>query len=143
MSQENVEKLRELFQPWDGRNLREFSEAWGSGEIDLSILAPDVAYEDTILPDHVGETYRGHDGVVRATERWAEPFQELVAELDRIVGDGDSLVSVHRVRSRAEHTGIEFEAEVAYAWQFEEGRVVRFRSYWEPRAALESLGLEE
>ena len=75
MSQENVEILRELFQPWDGRNLRELIQAWGSGDVDLSILAPDVAYEDTILPDHAGETFRGHDGVVRATERWAEPFK--------------------------------------------------------------------
>jgi len=48
-------------------NLRAFWETWNTSETpDMSLLDPEVTYEDTILPDHVGETYRGHDGVARA-----------------------------------------------------------------------------
>lgn len=53
--------------------LRAFGEGWTPGqEMDMSILDPEVVYEDANLPDHIGETYRGHEGVARATERWLE-----------------------------------------------------------------------
>jgi hypothetical protein len=48
MSQENVENLRAVLEAWD-------MEAWKRGEADVSLLDPEVTYEDTILPDHVGE----------------------------------------------------------------------------------------
>src|SRR6266550_7942810 len=105
MSQEDVD------------NLRAFWETWSTSDApDLSLLDPDVTYEDTVLPDHVGETYRGHEGVIRATERWVEPYEDMTIELERIVGEGDRLVSIHRARSRARHTGIEFEGPLAYYW---------------------------
>jgi ketosteroid isomerase-like protein len=143
MSDANLENLQALLAPWDGRNLRAFGKAWGSGEVDMSLLDPDVAYEDTILPDHIGETYHGHDGVARAMERWTEPYEELTVELERIVGDGEVLVSIHRVHSRAGHTGIQFDSLIAYLWQFQAGKVVLFRSYWEPSDALAAAGLAE
>src|SRR5437763_13831903 len=74
-------------------NLRAFWETWNTSDApDLSLLDPDVTYEDTILPDHVGETYRGHEGVARAVARWFEPFSEITISLERIVGEGDCLV---------------------------------------------------
>jgi hypothetical protein len=56
-----------------------------------ALLDPEITYEDTILPDHVGETYRGHDGLARATKRWLEPYDELTIQLEQIVGTNDSL----------------------------------------------------
>jgi ketosteroid isomerase-like protein len=76
-------------------------------------------------------------------ERWTEPYEELTVELERIVGDGEVLVSIHRVHSRAGHTGIQFDSLVAYLWQFQAGKVVLFRSYWEPSDALAAAGLAE
>ena len=80
-------------------------------------------------------------GVVRATERWAEPFQELTVELERIVGAGDCLVSIHTFRARAKHTGIEFDEPLAILWRFRNGPVIYFRSFREPGEALEAAGL--
>ena len=102
MSQENVERLRAFWESWTPENT------------DLSLLDPEVTYEDGTLPDHIGETYRGHEGVARATERWIEPFDSLTIELERIVGAGDRLVSIHQARAKARHTGIEFEGPLAY-----------------------------
>ena len=132
MSQENVE------------NLRAFWEAWTPGEdMDMSILDPEVTYQDANLPDHIGETYRGHEGVARATERWLEPYESVTIELERIVGRGDHLVSVHHAQSKARYTGIEDEGPVAYTWTFRDGKVIHFRSYRDPAEALEAVGLRE
>jgi ketosteroid isomerase-like protein len=135
MSQENVENLRTLLETWS-------VEAWKRGE-DMSLLDPEVAYEDTTLPDHVGETYRGHEGVSRATARWTEPYDTFSIELERVVDAGDRVVSIHRVRGRARHTGIEGEGPVAYLWTFRAGKVIRFESFREPQDALEAAGLSE
>ena len=78
-----------------------------TGKTEMSQLDPEVVLEDASLPDHVGEIYHGHAGVIRATEFWSEPYQELRVELERILGSGDCLVSIHRFRARARHTGIE------------------------------------
>ena len=132
MSQDNVESLRA------------FWEAWTPGsEMDMSVLDPDVTYEDSNLPDHVGEAYRGHEGIARATERWLEPYESLTIELERIVGGRDRLVSIHHARSKARYTGIEDEGQLAYVWTFRDGKVVHFRSYRDPDEALQVAGLGE
>jgi ketosteroid isomerase-like protein len=136
MSQENVESLRAYLEAWSW-------EAWRRGEFDTSLLDPDVTYEDSSLPDHVGETYRGPDGVIRATERWVEPFEWLQIELERVFSSGDRLVSVHRVRAKARHTGIELDGPVAYVWLFRDGKVIHFRSFRNPDEALKAIGLAE
>ena len=136
MSQENVVNLRAYLDTWGW-------EAWRRGEFDTSLLDPDVTYEDTTLPDHVGETYRGPEGVIRATERWVEPFEWLQIELERVLSAGDRLVSIHRVRAKARHTGIEFDGPVAYVWTFRDGKVIHFRSFRDPEEAVKAVGLEE
>jgi len=140
MSQENVEILRAFLDPWD---IRGNLEAWKRGEADVSLVDPEVTYEDTILPDHVGETYRGPEGIARATERWLEAYEELTVELEQIVGAGDRLVSIHRARGRARHTGIEFELTYAYFWTFRDGKVIHLRSFLDPAEAREAAGISE
>jgi ketosteroid isomerase-like protein len=132
MSQENVDRLRALLQAWNPGD-----------EVDIALLDPAVVYEDTILPDHVGETYRGYEGVVRATERWLEAYEKVTLELERVFDAGDRIVCIHRARSRARHTGIESELRFAYVWRFRDGRVIHFRSCRDPQEALEAAGLRE
>ena len=63
--------------------------------------------------------------------------------MERIVGTGDRLVSIHRAEMKARHTGIDFETPLAYVWTFREGKVIHFKSYLDPAEALEAAGLEE
>jgi ketosteroid isomerase-like protein len=137
MSEENVENLRAWLESWD-------PEEWKQGVLvdETDLLDPEIVYEDENLPDHVGEAYRGPVGVARAAQRWAEG-QELRLDLEEIVGSGDHLVSVHRARSKAEHTGIEFDAPLAYAWTFRDGKVIHFKSFRSVDDALEAAGLRE
>jgi ketosteroid isomerase-like protein len=142
MSQENVENLRAFLETWSREPWT--LEAWQRGDVmKMSFLDPEVTYEDSNLPDHVGEAYRGHEGIVRAAERWIEPFEWLLIELEQIVDAGDRLVSIHRARSKARYTGIEFDAPLAYLWTFRDGKVIHFRSFREPGEALAAAGLRE
>jgi ketosteroid isomerase-like protein len=100
------------------------------------------------LPDHIGEAYRGHGGWLRAAKTWAEPFEWLRIELERIVDAGDRLVSIHRLRTRARHTGIEFDSRdedggLAYLWTLRDGKIVHLRAFVDPDEALEAVGLRE
>jgi ketosteroid isomerase-like protein len=141
MAQTNADNLRALVEGWDPRG---DLEAWKRGEgRDVSLFDPDVAYEDTVLPDHVGEVYRGIEGVARATETWIEPFESIEMELERIIGGGDRFVSVHRFKAKAGHTGMEFDDTVAYVWTFKDGKIVHFKSYWETADALQDAGLAQ
>ena len=107
------------------------------------VYAPEFTYEDDSLPDHVGETYRGLDGLRRAWTGYAEPFEEMSYELERIVGSGDRIVSIHQVRTKARHTGIAQDFKVAYSWTFRGGRLIHCRAFFDSDQALKDAGLEE
>ena len=55
--------------------------------MDQSFFDPEVAYEDTVLPDDADEVYRGREGVAAKIEgsEW------MLIELEQIVGRGDRL----------------------------------------------------
>ena len=107
----------------------------------MSLLDPEVVYEDNNLPDHIGDTYRGPEGVIRAAERWTEPFESLAVELERIIDLGE-LVSFRRWRARFRHTGIEVNESLAYRWRFRDGKVIYCRSL-SPEEADEAASLAE
>jgi ketosteroid isomerase-like protein len=113
-----------------------------SGKMDLSLLADDVIYEDDNLPDHVGEVYRGPEGVLRAWARLTEPWEDLRIELEwaRAAGEG-RVVSCHLAHGRGRESGIGFETRWAYVWKFRDGKVAHFRSYRTADEAVESARL--
>jgi ketosteroid isomerase-like protein len=141
MSRENVENLRAFVETWVPEAWT--MEAWQRGELDVSLLDPDITYEDTILPDRAGEIYRGHEGVVRSTERLFDVAEWMAVELEQIVEAGDCAVSIHRVRAKARYTGLEFEMRMAYVWTFRDGKVIHYRSFRDPQQAVEAAGLPD
>jgi ketosteroid isomerase-like protein len=140
MSQDNVERLRGFLEH-TFVDIPALVESWERGEADLSIFDDEIVYQDSNLPDHVGETYRGLDGLLRAAKRWVEPFEILRVELEEIVGTGDLLVSVHEARAKAKDVEIELRDPLSYVWTFRDGRVTHFRSIRDRAEALEAAGL--
>jgi ketosteroid isomerase-like protein len=147
MSEKNVEILRAFISTWSPELT---VEAWERGEaMDMSFIDPDVVYEDDILPDHVGEAYRGHEGWIRSAKTWAEPFEWVRLELEEIIDAGDRVLSFHRVRSKARHTGIEFDsrdtdgAPLGYVWTLRDGKIVHLRAFVDREQALEAAGLKK
>ena len=143
MSRENVENLRLMAAVFSTQTIHALLEAWRRGEADLALLDPEVTYQDDGLPDHAGEVYHGHEGVLRAMEIWSEPYEEMTNEMKRIVGSGDCFVSIHRFRARARYTGIEFDQPSAYFWTFRDGKIINIRGFWDPQEALAAAGLAE
>jgi ketosteroid isomerase-like protein len=134
MSEENVELVQQM---WETLMSDDYAT------LPRAFIDPEVTYEDEILPDHAGETYRGHDGMQRAWDRALEPFEEGTAE-NRIVwarGIEDQVVSCHHARARGRDSGIEVEFDYAYLWKLREGRVIYCKSFPDPAKALEAAGL--
>jgi ketosteroid isomerase-like protein len=140
MSQENVENLRAFMETWTLEAWRR--EAQRLAEVNMYLLDPHVIYEDMTLPGRVGETYHGHEGVVRATQLWIGSYHWLEIELKEILDSDDHLVSIHRVRAKA-LSGVEGEATLAFLWAFQDGKVVHFRMFQDPEQALEAAGMGE
>ena len=147
MSQENVEKVREFLAMWDGETLRPESRPFQrifSSEVAVALYAPDAVYEDAILPDHVGEPYRGLDSFIRAAGGWIEPSEWVRVDLDQIIDADERVVSLHRVHSKMRHTGIEFDSvPLAYIFTFQDGRVTHHRALDDHTEALEAVGVSE
>jgi ketosteroid isomerase-like protein len=134
MSRENVETVRTSW------------EAWMKGDVAalLGILDSEVVYEDDLLPDHAGETYRGVEGLVRAWSSWTEPWEDFESGLEWVRDAGhDVVVSCHWARMRGKGSGIPGEVTYAYVWRFEAGKVVYCKSFGEPSEALGAVGLSE
>ena len=138
MSDDNEQMLRAFLKTFE--DIPAFVDALKRGALELAPLDPDVVYEDANLPDHIGETYRWPECILRAAERWADASETLTLELERIVGSGDRFVSVHIAHSKARHSGIEFDGPLAYAWTFRDGRIIHFQSYRDPEEALKAAG---
>jgi ketosteroid isomerase-like protein len=131
----NVERLRSFFQTWD-------PSEWARGE-NMSLFDPELIYEGDVLPDQVGETYHGHEGLARATRTWLDPIDEIAVELERIIGTGDCLVSVQRASGKMRHTGIQMARAYAYLWRFRDGQVAYLKTFGNTQEALNAAGLSE
>jgi ketosteroid isomerase-like protein len=112
-------------------------------EAGAALYMPDFVYEDSVMPDHLGETYRGFEGYRRAVATFTEPFEEMIYELERIVGAGDRVVAIYRVRATARHTGITFDLRPAYVLSFRGARIAHMRAFLDPDTALKAVGLED
>jgi ketosteroid isomerase-like protein len=141
MGDANIERLWQWGRSWRTASGGGVFVDSATGEVELDQFDPDVVYEDATLPDHIGETYRGHEGVARAIKRWSEPYRELTVDLEQVYGSGDCVVSIHRVRATALYSGLAIEMPLAYLWRFRAGKVVYFRSFRDPAEALTAAGL--
>src|SRR5215510_1754245 len=137
MSEENVEVVREMW------------ETLASGDpavIPPAFIDPQVTYEDDFVPDHVGEIYRGLDGMQRAWTQALEAFEEAPFDNQivwaRDAGE-DGVVTCHHVRGRGRGSGIEVEFDYAYLWRLRGGKIIHSKSFRSAAEALEAACLSE
>ena len=133
MSQENVEIVR---RSWEG-----FMKGDATA---LAVLESDVVYEDDLLPENAGQTYRGVKAMQKAWSVWREPWDVLETDIEWVRAAGtDQVVSCHRARMRGKGSGIKAELRYAYLWRFRAGKIVYCKSFGDPSEALEAAGLSE
>jgi ketosteroid isomerase-like protein len=131
MSQENVELVRRGIQHWND-----------SGEFDWAGLDDEVEW--VVDPDAwLADTYRGREGIRLMLARLAEAFDGFRIEVDRYVDAGDAVVTLGRTRVRGGRSGVTTGQPLAFVFRIRAGRIVAVRSYLQPQAALEAVGLSE
>ena len=143
MSQENVELVRGMWEPfkgvdntaidWDDEAIREMTERFWSPEVELrwSRSSPDA------------RVYRGRDGVIQAFREWLESFSEYYLEPLDFIELGDRVVVPYRQRGIGSTSGIPVEVEVTHVAEIRDNQIARVDEYDSLEEALEGAGLSE
>jgi ketosteroid isomerase-like protein len=143
MSQENVELVRSMWEPfkgvdateidWDSDTIRELVEQQYSPEVELrwSTRGPEA------------RVYRGREGVIQAFREWVEPFSEYYTEPLDFIGLGDQVVIPQKQWGVGSTSGIPVEIEVTHVYEFRDGQIIRVDEYDTLEEALEAAGLRE
>ena len=135
MSEENVEVFKRAF---DAINRRDADAL-------LSELDSNVEWHSAILMAMGGEqtVYRGHEGVREWLRDLYETLSEFHADYPEIRDLGDRTVAIGRVRGRGTGSEAEIESPHGTVAEFRNGKGIRIRTYLDPKAALEAIGLSE
>ena len=143
MSQENVELVRGLWEPfkgvdntaidWDDEATREMTERFWSPEVELrwSRKGPDAG------------VYRGREGVIHAFREWLESFSEYYNEPLDFIEVGDRVVVPNRQWGVGSTSGIPVEVEVTHVAEIRDNQIARVDEYDTLEEAVEAAGLKE
>ncbi len=145
MSQENVELVRAiatLYQSPEGIALL------ASGDLDLSVVDPDIEWDASRLADLIpdlAEVYHGHDGVRMYWRRWLDAWRDLEFTVEGLRDAGDDVVLLIRdQRQTGRHSGIVTELPpYGMVFTVRSGTLVRWRTFPNQLCALKAVGLEE
>ena len=72
-----------------------------------------------------------------------EAFAEFRVEISEIRDLGERLVTIGHLHGRGKESGADVESPIGYVIDFNNGKAVRYRDYFDPKEALEAAGLEE
>ncbi len=118
-------------------------EAFDSGDL-MRILAltdPDFEAEVSSEVSAEPDTYRGHDGVRRYFDSFAEAMDDVHFEGERFWEIDDSVVVALRLTARGRRTAIAVEQHSAGVWTVRDGKILTIRAYASLARALQSVGL--
>jgi ketosteroid isomerase-like protein len=129
MSQENVERLREIYAAFNA-----------SKQIDLELLTADVEFTQP----EVGESvYHGRDGVARGVQELLDVFEDVCADPEEFFLAGSQVVVFVRLSGRARGSGVPVEFPLAHVFRFRGAQVDQWHAYADRREALEAVGLTQ
>ena len=141
MSQENVEVVRAWLNTWvvwfnsprDPDRLARLASEY---------LAQDVTYEeDPVWPD--AGTYQGLDAVVRRFADYVDLVHIEGVEAGEAIDAGDLVIAKVRIAMLGADAGEAVEFLWTYTLRVENGRIMHFRAWYDPKQALEAAGLRE
>jgi ketosteroid isomerase-like protein len=135
MSQENVETFRRAVEAYERHDVE--------GLLDL--FDPEADVHPALLVTLGGEAtvYRGHDGVREWLRDTDDAFAERGVDVFEVRDLGNRLVARGRTRFVGRASGVATESALAWVVDFNNGRVIRLRSFLDPNEALKAAGLSE
>jgi ketosteroid isomerase-like protein len=132
MSERNVELVKRVFIAWQAGAMEELDR----------LLAPDVEWRPTPLSDAGREVFRGRDDVHEWITTVLSRHGEVRNEIHEVRDLGDRVLVLGRV---VERIGDEVRVDAELAWLFlvEEGRVARGEGFLSVEEALIAAGVVE
>jgi ketosteroid isomerase-like protein len=132
MSQENVDVVRSLVEPFAGINVANVD--WGAEAVRdaiRNIHQPDVELSTLAsgLGTGVDLEYRGLDGMVQYLNEWLEPFSEYYLEALDYVDAGDCVLVPSRQWGVGAGSGARVELELTTLYELRDGRIARIHQY--------------
>jgi ketosteroid isomerase-like protein len=143
MSQENVEMVRGLWEPfkgvdltlvdWDDQSIQEVAKRFWSPEVELrwARSGPEA------------RVYRGRDGVIQAFREWGQPFSQYYIEPLDFIEQGDRVIIPQRHSGIGSASGVSVELEVTHVYEVRDGQIARVDEYDTLEGALKAAGLSE
>jgi len=140
MSQENLELVKALFAANQGMDKEALLAALP--ELIAQTCDPDIEWHEA--PQRAdGRVYRGHSGVRESFERWLDQWDEYGTEAERFVDYGDDVFAVAHEHGRGGISGASVSARIFVVVTFRNGKVLRYREFYDEAAALEVVGARE
>jgi ketosteroid isomerase-like protein len=141
MSQENVEIVRAIWEPFKGMDGTAID--WDTAIREMGqVISPEVELKGSATGPEA-RVYRGRDGVAQAFREWVEPFREYHSEALDYIGVRDSVVVPTRQWGIGRASGAPVEIEVTHVYEFRDHMITRVEEYDTLGEALEAVGLEE
>lgn len=127
MSEENVEVVRALY------------AAYNRGDDDTALAAfdPEVEWDARHHPD--GRVYHGHDGILEFFREWNSLWESTHSEPEKLLDAGDRVVVLTLETTRA--GGLEITERHGEIYTLRAGKVVHWRAFADPTAAVNAAGL--
>src|SRR3954447_1264106 len=146
MSEENVEIVRAMFDPfnsvdiadidWSGKAMREIIERRYSPEVRLTTMESAIG----IGPSR---TYSGWDGLVQYLDEWFGPFSEYYLDSLDFIDADDRVIVPSRARGVGGGSGIQVDMELTISYEFRDGLITRVDQHDTVDDALEAARLSE
>jgi ketosteroid isomerase-like protein len=121
--------------------VREGMNAWSRGELDatLALIDEEIVWRPVTAWPGIQPEYRGHAGVRRFWEAFRDPWETITMEADEIRElDEHRVLTRSHFRARGRASGVTTEAVLHTVWTLRRGKLVRFESFTDERAALDA-----
>ena len=135
MSQENIDVIQRITRAHNEGDIEGIVEVTHP-EIEMKLIGgfADIAG---------GRSFSGHAGVRRFFTDWFATFETVRLDHEKFIEAGENVVSVSKLKATVAGSPVPVELLFGIVWGFKEGKVVQYDGYYEPREALDAVGLSE
>jgi ketosteroid isomerase-like protein len=126
----NVERVHRAYEAWNRDHFEAVRE----------LLHPEVEWHSSGLFAGLEPVNHGHEGVRRWWRQLKEPWESFTIEVRRELERGGTVITDVRFRAVGRESGVEVDLPFAHVFEFEDGLVVRYRSFGSLEEALAAAG---
>lgn len=140
MSREDLEFVKTLFT--GAADVDKETMLAALTELIPQICDPEIEWiEDPQRAD--GRVYHGHAGALESWKRWLEEWDEWGFEAEQFVDCGSDVLVVMREYARGASSGASVTSRNHLVFTLRDGKILRYREFYDKQAALDAVGLAE